>query len=598
MADLNVRPLCLIRQSPCGLLAGISTCSLCGMSSNVHFSSEQDLALAVAKAEVNYWKARALQPGVAPTPKKPVRDEIERVYQAALSDYRLKDYVAALPEFKKCAEAGHRESMSLLGKLLFNGLGTDRNLVEAERWYRQAANAGDVSGMLKLGAMYSRGVVVEKDSTEGLNWYRKAAKTRDAEAIFELVKFLQSVGQETLPYPEHHSLFRDAVDVFQSAAQRDDPDAMFFLGKLYGIGDGIRKDHEQELFWIKKAADLQNSDAMHELGSIHAKGKAVVLDEGEALEWFQKSAEKGNPEGMYKLGALYEKSGFFQNYDLARYWYQEAAANGHVDAMYMLGIANLLGSLGHKELKTAAKWMREAADLGHIDAMCYLAQMYEAGDGVSQSGLESVKWFEKAAKHGNVKAMSSLGTRYCEGHGVSKDVREAVKWFERAIDAGDVNTMVLLAGKYQSGDGVEQDYKKATKLFRQAADAGEPNAMAFLGGNYRLGLGVSPNYQEAIRWYQRGVQTENGNPWFGRRMEIEGVEVDYEDALGLFRRAADKGSRSGMYGLGILYEKGLGVAKDVKRATQLYRQAARLDEKQAGDGLANRVRGYLMRMLG
>ena len=64
----------------------------------------------------------------------------------------------------------------------------------------------------------------------------------------------------------------------------------------------------------------------------------------------------------------------------------------------------------------------------------------------------------------------------------------------------------------------------------------------------------------------------------------KGVAKDYEQAVYLYRKAADQGNAKAQYNLGLMYEGGKGVAKDDKQAVDWYRKAAdqgNEDAKQA-----------------
>jgi TPR repeat protein len=54
----------------------------------------------------------------------------------------------------------------------------------------------------------------------------------------------------------------------------------------------------------------------------------------------------------------------------------------------------------------------------------------------------------------------------------------------------------------------------------------------------------------------------------------KGVKKDYQEAIRLFRKAADKGDSKAEYNLGIIYEDGMGVRKNRSEAVKWYRLAA------------------------
>jgi TPR repeat protein len=89
--------------------------------------------------------------------------------------------------------------------------GVEKNLVQAEHWYRKAAVQGCARAQSHLGFMYSKGEGVMKDAVKAVHWWRKAAEQGLAEA--------------------------------QSN-----------LGVMYENGEGVEKDAAQAAHWYRKAA--------------------------------------------------------------------------------------------------------------------------------------------------------------------------------------------------------------------------------------------------------------------------------------------------------------------------------------------------------
>ena len=75
---------------------------------------------------------------------------------------------------------------SCLGVCYEQGLGVEKDLVQAIYWYRKAAERGSASDQLNLGVHYENGEGVEKDIGQAIIWYRKAAKQGNARAHFNL----------------------------------------------------------------------------------------------------------------------------------------------------------------------------------------------------------------------------------------------------------------------------------------------------------------------------------------------------------------------------------------------------------------------------
>ena len=65
-----------------------------------------------------------------------------------------------------------------------------------------------------------------------------------------------------------------------------------------------------------------------------------------------------------------------------------------------------------------------------------------------------------------------------------------------------------------------------------------------------------------------------------------GVEQDYEEALGWFLKAAEKGHVEAICNVGAFYGGGIGVEQDMKKAAEWFQRAAELGDKKAERNLA------------
>jgi hypothetical protein len=80
---------------------------------------------------------------------------------------------------------------------------------------------------------------------------------------------------------------------WQSAADRNDPDAQFGLGSLYELGAGdLKQNYKQADYWYKKAADHGNVEAQYRLALIWAVGgDDFPSDLAEAYKWVALAVE-------------------------------------------------------------------------------------------------------------------------------------------------------------------------------------------------------------------------------------------------------------------------------------------------------------------
>jgi TPR repeat protein len=63
-----------------------------------------------------------------------------------------------------------------------NGLGVEKDAVQAVHWFRKAAEQGHAQSQYNLGVMYANGVGVKKDVVQAVHWFRKAAEQGHAQS--------------------------------------------------------------------------------------------------------------------------------------------------------------------------------------------------------------------------------------------------------------------------------------------------------------------------------------------------------------------------------------------------------------------------------
>jgi TPR repeat protein len=224
---------------------------------------------------------------------------------------------------------------------------------------------------------------------------------------------------------------------------------------------------------------------------------------------------------------------------------------GDPEAEFEIGDWYCYGSHGKRvSLKRAAEWYLEAAKQGNIPAQWAIAELYEFGEGVRPDHAKALDWIRKATAEYPQSAMSiaydyKMGLRKSLRRGcilpekAPKDPVKAVEWYRIAAESGYAIAQTDLAELYEREPAV-RNLEEALHWYRKAAETYGP-AMAGLAHLYATGTGVPQDYDEAAKWY---------------------------------RKAVERDGHSGQYELGLLYEQGLGVAKDREKTLGLYYGAA------------------------
>jgi TPR repeat protein len=196
-------------------------------------------------------------------------------------------------------------------------------------------------------------------ATEAL--WRPYVAQNDVEAQFRLSYYylFYSFDEEPQTRAEMEKLLR-------TAAERDHPDAVYWLSHLYP--DGAEQDA-----LLVKAAELGSLNAQRELGALYATGDWTgPRDAVRAVEWYRRAAERGHGDAQYNLGFMY-----------------------------------LLGEGVPADPVEGLRWLRLAADQGEEPSFRLLADLYRNGYyGVPLDLSEVSLWDERCRR-----SLRKRGTR-------------------------------------------------------------------------------------------------------------------------------------------------------------------------------------------
>jgi len=327
--------------------------------------------------------------------------------------------------------------------------------------------------------------------------------------------------------------YNGAYERFVALAEKENPVAQFYVGKIYRFGIGRPADPARAEKWF----DL-------------AIGNGLI-------KVMQARAKAGDPAMQSDLGVMYfEGIGLERNHAKAAQWYEQAAQQG-----YAVGQTNFATQLLHglgvgQDAAAAASWYGKAAQQNYGQAQYALANLYAAGQGVDKDYSEARHWYEQAALNGVMAANTGLALLYQNGWGVERDLQKAQHHFRLAADAGDSAAQRGLANLYALGEGVEKDPYKALEWYEKAAQQGDNIAQNELGYFYGTGDGIAKDYEKALFWY---------------------------------RKAAEQHNATAQFNLGVMYESGTGVARSLSDAINWYQKAARNRHPEAKAALARLV---------
>lgn len=264
-------------------------------------------------------------------------------------------------------------SLSLLGTTLINAAEDPVADFEA---LKQSAEKGDAKAQFQLGLKYLKGEVpikattpassaqlpppskgpqigsqppVSQPSVPPANPISSLPPIRRVEFFSHIVQLQKDIDKDIENYME-------AAKWFKKSAEKNNPDAQYYLGLMYIYGFGVIKDVEGGLNLIRKAAEQGYYDAQYFLGLKYYQGGIVKKDIKVAKEWITKLAEKGFIDAQYMLGLIYSED---SEYDpvKAHMWLNIAAARGH--SLARSALSNLEAKMSREEIAKATKMAHE-----------------------------------------------------------------------------------------------------------------------------------------------------------------------------------------------------------------------------------------------
>lgn len=187
-----------------------------------------------------------------------------------------KDVDKALEWFRKAADLDDVNAMYNLGDLL-----CDEDDIEATRWLSKAADLGHARAMFIAGNRYAQGLGGERDLDKALKYWRKSAELEETHALFALGT--AAVWKDIVKKAKTYNI---ELNVFEQGIVKLSPAFELLNGEI---------DVETGSAYLRKAVELDSKAAMWTLGMCHVFGVGIEQDLNEAQKFFAK-AKTGNNE--------------------------------------------------------------------------------------------------------------------------------------------------------------------------------------------------------------------------------------------------------------------------------------------------------------
>ena len=463
------------------------------------------------------------------------------------------------PDFGKaytllCREAqkGNGFAMHDMGKILWNGLGRDKDEDGAQAWFSKAYRAFLTAEQqekkkdylqYRIGKLFSYGFGAEQSHEKAAEWFEKAV-------------------------------------------EEENPFAAFSLAGLYRCGQGVPQNEERAFTLYQMAAEDDrhpNAYAMYELGRMCREGRGTERDPVKSKQWFKRAfdgftlmeAGGGDDNLQVRLGDMHlTGTGTPVNLKMARQYFEKAAKLKNVRAFYNLGKLNLKEG----NIQAALENLNAVAREKYAPAQYQLGKLYLEGIHVPPDIFYGVRWLEAAAGQDDPSALALLGKEQLKGTRLPKDTEKALEYLQYAIQKKSAYAAYILGKAYLDGVDLPLDLVQAETLLQQSADRGFTPAEYVLGKTYAEGERLPKNFPKAVELLTRAAEQENSFARYrlGKLFLKEPALYDVGKAIYWLEQAAGQDNAYALYALGSLYYFDDGVQKEEKRALAYLGRAAEL----------------------
>lgn len=341
-----------------------------------------------------------------------------------------------------------------------------------------------------------------------------------------------------------------AVKVLEKLVQvaPNETRARLYLGDVYsgGIHPGLLECKDEArgftLFW-DAAVKQGDPVACYRIACCLESGVGCREDIPESVVFFEKGAALGDPSSMCQLGMMHFAglNGCVQDVELAVSYHRQAYET--LRRKEVMGFDPLISARSFQDARGALYTLAKLhqtdrqilclTDENDVKTKRTIVQLKE--NGVWCNTMKALKYYVEAAKLGHNEAQAGLGYYYSQGY---------------------FPTYLFKSDKEAGGEIGGCDARKSIYWFSKAAAEGHVYAA--------LGL---------ARWYGSGAVDNNGKVILRR---------DEQQAFLWGRKAADAGELvEAEYMIGVCFEQGFGVERNITMARNYFERSARKGYKKA-----------------
>ncbi len=472
---------------------------------------------------------------------------------------------------------GNSEVQFLLARLLDTGLAGRIDKQQAYHYYLRLVQDGHTLAQYCCAILLERGIGVARDLGAARRYYEISLEqhfgarlrlaclllrqAEDAQRAIELLEYYcqhypkeKSSGNTS----EHH--LEDLILKSQNSIDHieviDTPSAQanYLLGKIFQEGIGITVDIKRGLQHYQLAS-TQHSDTIYRAGYINAQfmyANALKTEgnRSEAIRFFQSAADQGHCEAQYQFALLTSNSDRHKAYS----YYLKAAQQNHTLAQYEC----IRYQIQFNRDLTSCLHFCETLTLsvqGNSEVQFLLARLLDTGLAERIDKQQAYHYYLRLAQDGHTLAQYCCAILLERGVGIDQDI-DAARWYYEACLEQHFGARLRLACLLLR--------EKDRELGRQSVhvERAETNLQA---ENFQKPIALLEYYCQ----YYREEKFLNITEHYLERLVLESPANSTHNIETVNTRSAQAN-----YLLGKIFQEGIGVAVNVKRALQHYQLAS------------------------
>ena len=389
----------------------------------------------------------------------------------------------------------------------------------------------------------------------------------------------------------------EALRHIEEAAEEGYVPAIFQLSKFYDLGHFVELDYNKAMDLMVQAMNAGFITARHEYIRYQANGLTLTKNTEKSIVQWEEMADKGDALAAYRLAEKYTDASWW-NPEKARYYIDISLKNGYKEAYLLLSILEGCDKFGNIiDEEKCVNALIKGAEFNEVGCISCLAGAYVYGQGVNKNLKSGIRWAKRGAALKDAGSMYILHQIYYYGDeeaGIAEDCAEAWKWAKMGADLDDYNCTTSLGHMCKWGDTFD-GYRKedCVKLYKRAVylwSAGGDAAVE-LYHIYSEGLFGEPvDKAKAVTYLKPAVDEEHVNACYhyGLLLSDEDSEYCNEFQAAKYLNIAAEGGKAEAYTvLGVMYESGFGVPKDIRKAREMYQKAVDMGDEAAVEYLEN-----------